>query len=43
MSLCPKKECKNALLLILGATIGATQLRGCPKCRQVYFVLRDEV
>mgnify|MGYP001611727931 CR=1 FL=1 len=34
---CPGRKCAYAVLLTLGATIGAMQLWGCPRCYQVYW------
>jgi len=37
MMFCLNKPCKEAVLVRIGSTIGATVLRGCPECYQVYW------
>jgi len=35
-------KCCGENLVYLGATIGATALMGCPKCRKVFWVTAEE-
>lgn len=39
LGLCPDKKCylNGGRLFKLGVTIGAAQLKGCVKCRRVYW------
>ena len=37
MIFCEAPKCNKAILVKLGATIGATKLLGCPECHQVYW------
>jgi phage FluMu protein Com len=37
-------ECPDCKILCkyIGGTVGGTQLYGCPQCRVVYFLTRDD-
>ena len=39
MNGCPNKDCEKEPLKALGYTVSYVWLVGCPKCRQVYFLM----